>query len=374
MQRLTRRQKDFYRAVYGKRAPPDAEFDEKDFLRRTSVLSQAVCAAMRHGVGGEPAPSGADPVSPVADDSVKALYDKQAETKVSKSKRAKGPSIALKRFHNLIKRQLILRFCRRGASILDIACGRGGDLSKWVSAGARCVRGIDMSGPGIVEARKRWSILKKKRGRGGDMRVTFEQSDSVGMSPIPGLSGQYDAVTIMFALHYFFGSEAVLRTLLSSVAAALKNGGYFFGTVTDGAAVVQQLDTATTQKTTAMRLERAWTGPAADFGSAFFFKIADTVVDGGRGSREFLVFSRVLERVAAEYGLEPVRNYGRQLPKLFDSKSKDGVLKRFYPKYENEKYCAVSRMYSAFCFKMNRSKNRHGGGATRATLPEEAKT
>lgn len=51
--------------------------------------------------------------------------------------RAAGPGAPLKRFHNDIKRKLISRFARDAGCLLDLACGRGGDIWKWIDAGAR---------------------------------------------------------------------------------------------------------------------------------------------------------------------------------------------------------------------------------------------
>ena len=51
----------------------------------------------------------------------------------------------LKRYHNKIKRMLIQRFAKDCSALLDLACGRGGDLMKWVDAGVKYVRGYDIA-------------------------------------------------------------------------------------------------------------------------------------------------------------------------------------------------------------------------------------
>ena len=47
------------------------------------------------------------------------------------------------------------RFAHGAGSLLDLACGRGGDIWKWIDAGITVVKGIDLSPGEIEEARKR---------------------------------------------------------------------------------------------------------------------------------------------------------------------------------------------------------------------------
>jgi hypothetical protein len=53
---------------------------------------------------------------------------------------------AMRDFHNLyVKRLLILSVCRRGDTLIDFACGKGGDFPKWIMAKLSFVLGIDIS-------------------------------------------------------------------------------------------------------------------------------------------------------------------------------------------------------------------------------------
>ena len=93
---------------------------------------------------------------------------------------------------------------------------------------------------------------RKRERPEGPLKAHFIQSDALGVSPVP-LSfgqeggqfgqegGQFGAVSCMFALHYFFETEASLHNLLRTVAASLKPGGYFFGVMPDGARVCAPL-------------------------------------------------------------------------------------------------------------------------------------
>ena len=149
-----------------------------------------------------------------------------------------GTAIQLKKFHNEVKRELIQRYSRGARRLLDLACGRGGDLNKWADAGIKEVVGIDLSPKEIEEAKRRLRELRGKR-----VNADFRQSDDLGLTspilfgPAHAPAQAFDAVTCMFALHYFFASETSLRHLLTTVAANLRPGGYFFGVGPDGACV-----------------------------------------------------------------------------------------------------------------------------------------
>ena len=51
--------------------------------------------------------------------------------------RRQGAALPLKDFHNDIKRRMITRFAFQAERLLDLACGRGGDIHKWARAQAR---------------------------------------------------------------------------------------------------------------------------------------------------------------------------------------------------------------------------------------------
>ncbi|PNH08797.1 mRNA cap guanine-N7 methyltransferase [Tetrabaena socialis] len=59
--------------------------------------------------------------------------------------RKEGPAQELKHFHNHVKRLLLWRFAHKQDRLLDMCCGRGGDLQKWKDAQVKYVRGLDIS-------------------------------------------------------------------------------------------------------------------------------------------------------------------------------------------------------------------------------------
>jgi SAM-dependent methyltransferase len=292
--------------------------------------------------------------------------------------------------------------------LLDLACGRGGDLHKWQAAGVRFVKGVDLSPAEVTEAQRRYGeLVRGGRGGGGSSgrvpECEFVQSDHLGDAewrdgvlgggaegddPAPAHppqpQRQYDCVTCMFALHYFFEREQSLRRFLDNVALNLKPGGYFVGTCPDGKRVQAALKGATGDRYEApmLRLARRWgSGKPAAFGSAYTMEILDTVVQGHRGggegggdgegaanadltapppategSDEFLVFPGVLEAAAAAAGLKPVAGpYGDPaLDALFEAKDAGSAFKHFQPTYPPgtcPSLADASRLNMAFAFR-----------------------
>lgn len=189
-------------------------------------------------------------------------------------------------FHNRIVKGAWLFASFPESAVLDLACGRGGDLHKWKDARCRVVVGVDASVTNITGGRvisdgiysrymemasksamhphtwaflpfdARHPIASPKGLVGGDPQ--FErlhailwgllppQSDGGGgvdarLRPYIGIARSVDVVSCQFALHYFFDAPESLDTLLRNVAGSLRPGGVFVGTCLDGARVMERL-------------------------------------------------------------------------------------------------------------------------------------
>lgn len=59
--------------------------------------------------------------------------------------RDQGAAADVKKFHNQVKRLLLQRFAGGKDRLLDLACGRGGDLLKWIDCKLKYVRGYDIA-------------------------------------------------------------------------------------------------------------------------------------------------------------------------------------------------------------------------------------
>ncbi|KAL4858009.1 mRNA cap guanine-N7 methyltransferase 1 [Chlorella vulgaris] len=299
-----------------------------------------------------------------------------ASTEEALKARATGPGAPLKKFHNDIKRQLINRFANGAESLLDFACGRGGDIWKWIDAGITVVKGIDLSPGEIEEARKRFAEARTKR-PGTELRYEFVDSPKLGteewLEP-----AQYDVVTCMFAIHYFFVAEKALKQFLHNVSINLKDGGYFVGTVPDGRRINECIKSGRTYKRPMLTIEAHWVGGPGPFNSPYVCAIGDTVTGGDKGtvgSFEYLVYSSVLVSLAAVYGLKPVLDYGDpNLAGFFDEADATKPLKHFKPHFPHSDRSLerASSLFAAFVFqKTNGTPTAPGAGTRLQQLPQQ---
>ena len=135
--------------------------------------------------------------------------------------------------------------------VLDIGCGKGGDLGKWQQAPQQVglYVGLDPAETSIQQARDRYEETRRRRRHQFDARF-FPQDcfgayigdvgivREVGIDPNAGNGqpsrfggGGFDIVSCMFAMHYSFESEEKVRMMLRNVAGSLKKGGRFIGVV-----------------------------------------------------------------------------------------------------------------------------------------------
>jgi mRNA (guanine-N7-)-methyltransferase len=144
-------------------------------------------------------------------------------------RRRDSPIIKLRTFNNWVKAVLINKFTRRGNVVLDIGCGKGGDLLKWGKEGCAGFIGIDVADVSVSQAKHRYNQVRDKT-FWADFRVgdAFEQNveDIVQPEAFP-----VDIVSSQFCLHYAFESESRVRKVLSNITRALKPGGTFIGTI-----------------------------------------------------------------------------------------------------------------------------------------------
>lgn len=163
----------------------------------------------------------------------------------------------LRSFNNWVKSSTIQKFIgdERHIKVLDIGCGKGGDLQKWQSSRkVELYVGADPADVSINQARDRYNQMRKRAGKHqrlfhaefytkdcfgewlGEIPIIKEVGIDPGVGPNNAMSqrwggGGWDIVTMMFCMHYAFESEEKARGMLKNVSGALKKGGRFIGCI-----------------------------------------------------------------------------------------------------------------------------------------------
>jgi SAM-dependent methyltransferase len=213
---------------------------------------------------------GSEAVIEITTDSDDSRYSKR-----SLSRSQLGTS-HMNHYHNWIKDRLIGAAAAAskkeggGVKLLDLACGKGGDISKWDANKIDVVVGIDGSHDSIVNGTDGVYARMYKYGFQGRPYVfaaydlsrpltlekfrEYAQEDAEMASVLEALwtpsrsvdigKGRnglahdgFDVVSCMFALHYFFKEPRMLQTFLDNVSDNLRPGGIFVGCCFDGPTV-----------------------------------------------------------------------------------------------------------------------------------------
>ena len=259
--------------------------------------------------------------------------------------RRKGSTIiAMRKFHNWVKRTLIINITDfyynknlEDVYLLDIGVGRGGDIDKWNQALISGVFGFDPSEESInsLDPFNQGANARLKNYK-VDKKIQIE----VGNALDPSLEliakinnflkiykiNKFQIVSCQFALHYFFKSEIDLKIVLTFVSNFLTTGGYFIGTTLDAEKIKKlfEVGTSKTYSTDLFKIDREFNKKLTSFyGNKYKFIINDLKDKGNYFntmgiSTEYLVDFKELTRVAAQVGLIPVKlnffeSYGKKV-------------------------------------------------------------
>jgi hypothetical protein len=186
---------------------------------------------------------------------------------------------SMKNFHNLyVKKLLIKSVSKYGDTLIDYACGKAGDLPKWISCRLSFVFGIDKSKNNLEDridgACVRYLNSKKTNKHipyalfvNGDTSYNIKNGSAMlndkavqitkaifGIGPKDedklgkGVYRQYskgeDGFNIsscQFAVHYFLENPETLQGFMRNIAECTKLDGYFIGTCYDGKQVFNLL-------------------------------------------------------------------------------------------------------------------------------------
>ena len=158
----------------------------------------------------------------------------------------------------------------RHISLLDLACGKGGDIGKWNNLNINNCVGIDIVYNNINDnidgACERYNFYTNKLGKHNvsDMKflvgdISQNILDMTAFNKHPEykkdaeklwitsdgpryIENKFDIISTMFSLHYLFENKQKLDGFIQNISDNLSNDGYFIGACLDGKEIYKKLE------------------------------------------------------------------------------------------------------------------------------------
>ncbi|KAK1351122.1 mRNA cap guanine-N7 methyltransferase [Hamiltosporidium tvaerminnensis] len=158
-------------------------------------------------------------------------YDKIQKKTISERKNSKIINIITT--NNFIKTILLNKYIKERMDVLDMGCGKGGDLQKYKYLRIKNYLGCDISEESIKEAEKRYLNIKDK------YKAEFMLLD-VYCQEI-NLNRSFDIISSQFSLHYGFRNSVTIDNLVKNISLHLRENGYFIATIPDKVTLLNRL-------------------------------------------------------------------------------------------------------------------------------------
>ncbi|KAJ9109690.1 hypothetical protein QFC19_001920 [Naganishia cerealis] len=200
--------------------------------------------------------------------------------------------IGLRSCNNWIKAVMIQTYVRRrpdrqwisrdpNGRVLDLGCGKGGDIAKWD-------------------------------------RANIQEYQSITELPREVLSKGFDNVSMQFCIHYAFERVQNVRQMLENVAMYLREGGIYFGTTVSKDKIVSALNEIPPESKDLViandyfKMEFTEREHDGKFGHAYRFSLTDAIDD----CEEYVVDWNEFTSIAAEYKLKCI--YRKDFDEMFE--------------------------------------------------------
>ena len=235
------------------------------------------------------------------------------------AERSKSRIFYMRNFNNWIKSMLINEYLSKVKDqlklgeplrVLDMCCGKGGDLLKWDKANITHLICTDIAEMSIEQCETRYKTMKDRGQRNSFSRL-FTAEFFACDSTLNRLREHYkdpsielNLVSCQFAFHYCFESLKQAECMIRNASECLRTGGYFIGTIPDANDIMRRQKQAESNvfgndlyKITFL----CDTESPPLFGAKYNFEL-----DGVVNCPEFLVHFPLLVKLARKFGLELV--------------------------------------------------------------------
>ena len=278
----------------------------------------------------------------------------------------------INQFHNYIKKNLIAGVSNKGDILLDMSCGKLGDLHHWINAdlsmcvgmdlnrdnlenidNGACVRVLNLTNTSplvenilVVWGDSSKEMISSEAGKDtlnkyyldvlyGNVPLEKVENNklrrfyNLGNTSQEGNNG-FDLVSCQFSIHYFFGNEIDLNGFLKNVSDNLKKGGKFIGTCFNGGRIYDALERSYDGKLEEFingkpvwKIIRKYDGQMFPADNRSLGMGIDVYFESiGTTTLEYLVNMDYLKSKCSEFGMKLVDN--KDFSVLFDNLKKSG--------------------------------------------------
>lgn len=234
------------------------------------------------------------------------------------AERSKSRIFHMRNFNNWIKSALINEYLTKVKEtlklgeplrVLDMCCGKGGDLLKWEKSAITHLICTDIAEVSIQQCEERYkSMADRHRNKFGKLfSAEFFACDSTLQrlrEHYKDPSIELNVVSCQFAFHYCFESLKQAECMIQNAAECLRPGGYFIGTMPDANDIMKRQHATQSNEfgNDIYRISFLCDTKAPPlFGAKYNFEL-----DGVVNCPEFLVHFPLLVKLAAKFGLRLV--------------------------------------------------------------------
>lgn len=260
-----------------------------------------------------------DVAEPITDGNMRivaAHYNELKET--GRTERLKSRIVYMRNFNNWLKSQLIAEYLARikeqqrigdPIRVLDLCCGKGGDLLKWEKANISHLICTDIAEVSVDQCKKRYEEMQSRADKSkfaNKFSAEFFACDATLVrlrERYKDKSLKLNLVSCQFAFHYSFESLTQAECMVRNAAECLQPGGYFIATIPDANEIMRRLRQSQNPRGIGNEIYKidfmCDTDPPPLFGAKYEFHL-EGVVD----CPEFLVHFPTLVKLCRKHGLK----------------------------------------------------------------------
>jgi mRNA (guanine-N7-)-methyltransferase len=126
-------------------------------------------------------------------------------------------------------------------NVLDLGCGKGGDLLKWKKANVSSVTFVDIAENSLNDCQSRFNDNRYPPARYEAEFIHLDATRDKLKLKLKNPNKVFDLVSSQFVIHYSFETFEQANRFFENVSQNLRVGGYFIGTTTNANEIVKRL-------------------------------------------------------------------------------------------------------------------------------------